>query len=71
VTIAIDNGRRAMCPERKTFGWMKDVNIWKRTLFSACTDLRTSFSITPSATYNNNEDEEEEIVSTYSRISPL
>jgi hypothetical protein len=50
---------------------MNDVNIWKTTLFSACTDLRTSFSITPSATYNNNEDDEEEIVSTYSRISPL
>jgi len=38
-------------------------------LFSACTDLRRSFSTTPSTT--NNEDDEEEIVSTYSRISPL
>lgn len=39
------------------------------TWFHSCAQLRRSFSTTPNAT--NHEDDEEEIVSTYSRISPL
>lgn len=42
---------------------------WRPTCLRSYAELRRSFSTTPNAA--NNEDDEEEIVSTYSRISPL